>query len=89
MSKKAKSRRPSKKVIVKSSTIHHKPKLNTLHDTLLKLFIRPDGATMHDTWNAGFVYPAMAALKIAERHGYKTRVVKRKGELTRYYAKRH
>jgi hypothetical protein len=49
---------------------------------------RPNGATMHDTWNAGFEYPAMAALKIAERRGYKISVVKKKGELSRHIAKR-
>jgi hypothetical protein len=31
---------------------------------------------MHDIWNAGFEYPAMAALKIFERRGYKVSVKK-------------
>lgn len=65
-------------------------KPNALHDKLIKLFSRPNGATMHDTWEAGFYFPAMAALKIAERRGMKVTVVPRKkgsGELTRYIAK--
>jgi hypothetical protein len=31
---------------------------------------------MHDIWNAGFEYSAMAALKIFERRGYKVSVEK-------------
>ena len=46
-------------------------KPNALHEKLIKLFTRPNGATMHDTYNAGFEYPAMAALKIAERRASK------------------
>ncbi len=37
---------------------------------------------------AGFRYPAMAALRIAERHDYKTNVIKESGELTRYVARK-
>jgi hypothetical protein len=46
-------------------------KPNALHDKLEKLFTQKGGCTMHDIWNAGFEYPAMAALKIFERRGYK------------------
>jgi hypothetical protein len=49
---------------------------------------RPNGATMHDTYNAGFEYPAMAAVKIVERRGYKVSKKKEAGALTRYIAKR-
>ena len=63
-------------------------KPNALHEKLIKLFTRPNGATMHDTYNAGFEYPAMAALKIAERRGFKTNVIKKSGELTRYIARK-
>jgi hypothetical protein len=35
-----------------------------------------------------FEYPAIMALRIAERRGYKTSAVKKPGELTRYVAKR-
>lgn len=62
--------------------------LKPLHKKLINLFVRPQGATMHDTYNAGWEYPAMAALKIAERHGYKVTAKKVPGELTRYTAKR-
>lgn len=63
-------------------------KTNPLHDKLMSLFTRKEGATMHDTWNAGYKYPAMQALKIAERHGLKVSVKKENGEMTRYFAKR-
>lgn len=62
---------------------------NPLHDRLVKLLMRPEGATMHDTWNAGFYFPAKVALKLAARRGLKTKVVKVKGELTRYIARRN
>jgi hypothetical protein len=61
---------------------------SALHDKLVSLFARPSGATMHDTWDAGYKFPAMMALKLAKRRGFKVSVVKKKGELTRYYAKR-
>ena len=63
-------------------------KPNPLHDTLVKLLSRPNGATMHDTYNAGFEFPAMSAVKIVERRGYKVSKKKEPGELTRYIAKR-
>ena len=63
-------------------------KSNPLQDKLISLFARPTGATMHDTFNAGYQYPAMQALKMAERRGYKVSTKKEDGELTRYYAKR-
>jgi hypothetical protein len=37
---------------------------------------------------AKFNAPAIQALRIVERRGYKTSVVKKPGELTRYIAKR-
>jgi hypothetical protein len=49
---------------------------------------RKDGATLTDIGKAGFRYPAIQALRIAERRGMKTSVVKKEGELTRYFAKR-
>jgi hypothetical protein len=61
---------------------------NALHEKLIKLLSRPEGATMHDTWNIGYKYPAVFALKIAATRGYKTSVVKKPGELARYVAKR-
>jgi hypothetical protein len=59
---------------------------NKLHEKLIKLFRRPKGATLADTVKAGYKYPAVIALKIAERRGYKTKVVKKSGEPTRYLA---
>lgn len=69
-----------------SKTSSKKP--NALHDTLVKLLSRPNGATMHDTWNAGYEYPVSFALKIAERRGFKTSSKKAPGELKVYFAKR-
>jgi hypothetical protein len=76
----------SKKTAVGKKT-NGKP--NPLHEKLIKLFSRPNGATITDISEAGFKYAAMAALKIAERRGLKTSVKKPgPGELMRYYAKR-
>jgi hypothetical protein len=50
--------------------------------------LRPTGATISDLSSAGFKYAAVAARKIAERHGYKTTSDKKKGELTIYKATR-
>ena len=83
--KKTSKKKATTKVAV---TNRRSRRTNVLHDRLIKLMQRPEGATMHDTYNAGYYYPAMSALKIAERRGLKTRVSKRPGELTRYYAKR-
>jgi len=56
-------------------------KPNAVHDKLEKLFTQKGGCTMHDIWNAGFEYPAMAALKIFERRGYKVSVKEVPGPL--------
>jgi hypothetical protein len=79
------SKKPASK---KSANGQKARKPNPLHEKLIALLVRPNGATMHDLWNAGFQYPAKAALKIAERRGLKTSVKKVKGELTSYIAKR-
>ena len=63
-------------------------KTNALHEKILKLFARPNGATINDLNEAGFKYSAMQALRIAETRGLKTSAKKPNGELTRYYAKR-
>jgi hypothetical protein len=79
----------SKKVTAKKSK---KPvaakKPNAMHEKLIKLFTRPNGATITDTVEAGFKYPVMTALRMAERRGYKTNVIKKDGELTRYVARK-
>jgi hypothetical protein len=61
---------------------------NALHEKLVKLFSRPNGATINDLNAAGFKYSARQALKIAEHRGLKTSAKKPDGELTRNYAKK-
>lgn len=61
-------------------------KFTALHEKLVKLFRRPNGATLADTVEAGYKYPAVFALRIAERRGLKTKIVKKEGEPTRYVA---
>jgi hypothetical protein len=61
---------------------------NPLHEKLIALMARKDGATIADFQTVdGFNIPSMAALRIAERAGFKTSAVKKPGERTRYYAK--
>jgi hypothetical protein len=81
----AKATKKSAKSTAKKST-NGKP--NVLHEKLLKLFLRPNGATLSDVVEAGWKFAAMAALRIAERRGLKISVVKKEGERTRYVAKR-
>jgi hypothetical protein len=71
----------------KSKTVARKSKHSKLHDKLIQLFSRPDGATMHDTYNAGWPYSAKSAVKIAERRGLKITTKKELGELKRYIAR--
>jgi hypothetical protein len=84
--KKSNGKSVAKKTTPTKVGVTRKP--NALHETLVKLMSRPNGATMHDTYNAGFEYPAMAAVKIVERRGYKVSKKKEAGALTRYIAKR-
>jgi hypothetical protein len=86
MSKKS-TKAVAKKSVAKKVSTKATKKPNLLHEKLVKLFCRPNGATLTDTKEAGFECPAMAALKIAERRELKTSVVKKKGELTRYLAR--
>jgi len=51
-------------------------KPNALHEKLVKLFTRKDGATVQDVAEVKFYGPAIAALRIVERRGYKTNVIK-------------
>ena len=50
-----------------------------LHDKLEKLFTQKGGCTMHDTYNAGYAYPAAQALKMFEKRGYKVSTKKEPG----------
>ena len=73
----AKKTKSAKTVVVKKKATK---KPNALHDKLVKLFSRPNGATVHDTMEAGFKYPAMVTLRIVERKGYKVSVKKVPGD---------
>jgi len=78
----------TKKPASKKSTNSQKArKPNAIHEALVKLMTRPNGATITDIQQAKFKAAAMQALKIVGRRGYKTSVVKKAGELTRYVAK--
>lgn len=80
----AKSAKAVKKVAKKTSGKN----FDALHEKLITLFKRPTGATLAEIKAAGYDYaPGIFALRIAERRGYKTSVVKKDGERTRYLAK--
>jgi len=72
----------------KSSNGQRARKPNKLHDTLVRLLSRSNGATITDISEAGFKYAVMAAMKIVERRGYKTTSSKKPGELTIYKARK-
>ena len=75
------SKKSTKKPVAKKSS--------ALHEKILKLFARPNGATINDLNEAGFKYSARQALRIAETRSLKTNVVKKNGELVaRYIAKK-
>jgi hypothetical protein len=60
---------------------------NPLHQKLIALMARKDGATISDFQTVeGFNIPSMAALRIAERHGYTASSSKKPGEKTVYKA---
>lgn len=63
---------------------------NPLHEKLIALMARKDGATISDFQQVeGFNIPSMAALRIAERHGYTATASKKPGERTVYKAVKH
>lgn len=84
-----KSKKSAKKPVAKSTkkVVAKRGNFNALHEKLISLFKRPNGATLEDTVKAGYKYPAVFALRIAERRGLKVSVVKKEGERTRYVAK--
>lgn len=88
--KSAKSTKTVAKVANKSAkTVATKEakKPNELHDALVKLMLRPSGATIADFQTVdGFNIPSMAVVRIAERHGYKASASKKPGERTVYKA---
>jgi hypothetical protein len=86
--KSAKKSAVAKKVAAKKvAKVQTNREPNALQIKLLKLFMRPQGATLEDTSAAGANRPALAALRMFERRGYKTSVVKKAGEPTRYLAR--
>jgi hypothetical protein len=85
MSKKS-TKAVAKKSAAKKVSTKATKKPNALHAKLLALMSRKDGATLADLGKVGFKAPAIQALRIAERRGMKTRVVKPEGELKRYIA---
>jgi hypothetical protein len=62
--------------------------IKPLHAKLIALMTRSNGATLADLKAAKFNAAAMQALKIVERKGYKTDVIKKDGELARYVARK-
>jgi tRNA U34 5-carboxymethylaminomethyl modifying GTPase MnmE/TrmE len=85
-SKMSNAKKSTKKAVVVKVLRTRKP--NALHEKLVKLFTRPTGATVQDVAEVKFYGPAIAALRIVERRGYKTNVIKKSGELSRYVARK-
>jgi hypothetical protein len=62
---------------------------NPLHQKLIALMVRKDGATIADFQTVeGFNIPLMAVVKIARRPGYEASASKKQGERTRYVARK-
>jgi hypothetical protein len=61
--------------------------VNENQAALFALLSREEGATIKDIQGAGYIWAAMAVLKMAERNGYKTSVQKVDGR-NRYFAKK-
>jgi hypothetical protein len=62
---------------------------NALHQKLIALMVRKDGATITDFQGVeGFNMPSMAVVKIARRAGYEASASKKQGERTRYVARK-
>jgi len=62
---------------------------NPLHQKLIALMLRPNGAGIADFQAVdGFNMPSMAVVKIARRAGYEASASKKPGERTRYVARR-
>lgn len=55
---------------------------------VIKLLLRARGADIHDIKKIGFNQPAMNAVKLAQRRGFATSIMKMAGRMTRYYARK-
>jgi hypothetical protein len=83
--KSTKTAKSANKAVTKTVAVARKP--NPLHEKLIALMARKDGATISDFQTVdGFNIPSMAALRIAERHGYTATASKKPGERTVYKA---
>jgi hypothetical protein len=58
---------------------------NERQQALFALLSRPEGATIKDIQGAGYIWAAMAVLKMAERNGFTTQIEKVDGR-NRYFA---
>ncbi len=89
MSKKPTSKKTATKRASKANgQPRNERKTNPLHDKLVALMSRPNGADRSDIAKTGWKLPSINALRIAERRGMKTSIIKKEGELKRYVAKR-
>jgi hypothetical protein len=75
----------AKKSTTKKSAVEKAP--NPLHEKLIALMARKEGATISDFQSVdGFNIPSMAVVRIAQRHGYEASASKKPGERTVYKA---
>jgi hypothetical protein len=95
--KSAKSTKPApvakksiaKKAVAKKAVAVKERAPNPLHQKLIALMTRKDGATIADFRTVeGFNFPSMAVVKIARRAGYEASASKKPGERTRYVARK-
>jgi len=75
----------SAKTVAKKAAVEKTP--NPLHEKLIALMARKEGATISDFQTVdGFNIPSMAVVRIAQRHGYEASASKKPGERTIYKA---
>ena len=83
--KSAKSAKSTK--TVKAAAVVAEKAPNPMHEKLIALMLRKDGAGIADFQTVdGFNMPSMAVVRIAERAGYKASASKKPGERTVYKA---
>jgi hypothetical protein len=82
----AKKSNGKKAAAARKASTPRKP--TAIHMKLIALMTRKDGATIQDVSKTGFKGPTKAAMRIVENQGFKTSVVKKAGELSRYVAKK-
>jgi hypothetical protein len=83
----AKKSTKSAKAVAKKAVVAKSRAPNPLHEKLIALMARKDGATIADFQTVeGFNIPSMAVVRIAQRHGYEASASKKPGERTVYKA---